>query len=67
MGEPCGNCYDIYRRKTATVYICKRCGGPGRECRRCVEIRHDWKLPGPLQTCAKCSLEHEMSDGWGPS
>jgi hypothetical protein len=67
MPESCGNCYDTHLRKTARVYICERCGAPARECRRCFETRHDWGLPSTVETCAPCSLEHEMRDGWGPS
>jgi hypothetical protein len=52
MRESCGNCYDTYRRMMARVYICERCGAPARECRRRVEIRHDWGLLLPVETAA---------------
>ncbi len=64
--EPCGSCFDTWRRKTARVVICTRCGKPVRLCVRCVEACAEYGVR-PAETCARCSIEREMLDGWGPS
>ena len=52
--------------ETATFYICARCGEPARDCVSCVPACAEYGAR-PAETCARCSLEHEMRDGWGPS
>ena len=64
--EPCGSCFDTYARRTARIVICSRCGEPVRLCVRCVQASAEYGVR-QAETCARCSLEHEMRDGWGPS
>jgi hypothetical protein len=61
--EACGNCY-MSDHQTARGFTCIRCGGPSRECVRCVEIGHERGLL-PVETCARCSLDDETYDGKG--